>query len=86
MVEKPLVFTLHAEAKLAERAIARAWVERVTRAPDWVEREPHDDAADRRFGAVAEFSGRVLRVVCVETKTEIRIITATFDRNARRSR
>ncbi|MCB8836745.1 DUF4258 domain-containing protein [Aurantimonas sp. VKM B-3413] len=73
-----------AQAKLAERRISSHWVEAVIRHPDWVEPEPRDTQAERRFGAVPAFGGRVLRVVCAETSLDIRVITATFDRRARR--
>jgi hypothetical protein len=52
--------------------------------PEWVQPEPRDPDAERRFGSVRAFGGRILRVVSVETDTNIRIITATFDRGARR--
>ena len=45
------------------------WVERAVRNPLWVEPEPRDKTAERRFATIEEFGGRVLRVVCVEKKT-----------------
>ncbi len=81
---KPVCFTLHAQAKLAERGIPPEWVEDVVRYPDWTDAEPHDRDAERRFGPVPAFGGRILRVVCVETDDHIRIVTATFDRGAKR--
>ena len=81
---KKLVLTHHAEAKVAERGLRLSWVEQAARSPLWIEPEPRDAAAERRFAPVDEFGGRILRVVCVETNTTIRVITATFDRNAER--
>ncbi|BDA86388.1 hypothetical protein Sa4125_39300 [Aureimonas sp. SA4125] len=81
---KPIRFTLHAQAKLSERRILSEWAEAVARHPEWVEPETRDPEAERRFGSISAFGGRILRVVCVETETTIRIITATFDRGARR--
>ena len=83
---KKLILTQHAETKLRERGLHLSWVERTARSPLWVEPEPRDETAERRFGPVDEFGGRILRVVCVETETAIRVITATFDRGARISR
>ena len=83
---KPIRLTSHARAKLAERRIQRDWVDRIARQPDWTEPEPRDDTVERRFGVETEFGDRVLRLVCLETDEEIRKITATFDRSARRSR
>ena len=81
---KPIRLTLHAQAKIFDRGIAVEWVDAVVRDPAWVEAEPRDPQAERRFGAVQAFGGRILRGVCVETDTVIRIITATFDRGAKR--
>ena len=82
MDEKPVLFTLHAETVLRQRHLQREWVERVVRAPEWVDKS--GDEPERRFRALPERDGRVLRVVCVETSADIRIITAFLDRDARR--
>ena len=39
---------------------------------------------ERRFRAIPESGGRILRVACVETNSSIRVISVMFDRNARR--
>ena len=41
-------------------------------------------SVQRRFRIVPERGNRVLRVACVETDTEIRILSAFLDRRARR--
>lgn len=69
---------------MTERGIAFSWVELAARDPLWHEPDPNDPALQRRFRSIPEFGDRILRVVCVETETTIRIVTATFDRNARR--
>ena len=81
---KPLRFTNHVLTAMAERNLDRSWIERTVRTPDWRELDPNDQAAERRFAAIPERGGRVLRVACVETATEIRILTAFLDRRARR--
>ena len=66
---KKLLLTRHAQARLQERGLKMDWVERAVRNPLWVEPEPRDKTAERRFATIEEFGGRVLRVVCVEKKT-----------------
>jgi uncharacterized DUF497 family protein len=80
---KKLLLTRHAQTKLQERGLKMDWVERTVRNPLWVEPEPRDKTAERRFATIEEFGGRILRVVCVETENDIRVITALFDRDAR---
>ena len=83
---KKIVLTHHAEQKLEERSLKRECVEMAERGPLWVEAEPRDHTAERRFVVIEEFGGRILRVVCVETEDAIRVITALFDRDARSNR
>jgi hypothetical protein len=83
---KRLILTRHAEVKIHERGLRLSWIEKTVRDPLWTEPEPRDDTAERRFGKIDEFGGRTRRVVCVETETTIRVITATFDRGARINR
>lgn len=68
---------------LAERQIAVDWVERTVRAPEWRERDPGNAEVERLFRAMPEAGGRFLRVACVETAAEIRILSAFLDRRAR---
>ena len=83
-VTKPIVLTEHAKHAMAERGIDLAWVERTAREPEWTEPEPTDPALERRFRAVPERDGRILRVVCGEDHAIITIVTAFLDRRARR--
>ena len=83
---KKIVPTRHAEQKLEERSLKREWIERTARNPHWIEPEPRDQSAERRFAKIDEFGGRVLRVVCVETEDAIRVIIVLFDRDARSNR
>jgi uncharacterized DUF497 family protein len=81
---KRLTLTAHARIRMRDRQLSEAWVELTVRQPDWIEPDPHDEAVERRFRAINEFGGRILRVACVETQTNIRVISVMFDRNARR--
>lgn len=83
---KPLAYSKHAARMLAERDLRVEWVERAVRHPDWIEPESARTGHQRRFKVLPDCGDRVLRVVCVETETEIRVITAFLDRRARRIR
>jgi hypothetical protein len=80
---KPVRFTDHAEARMARRGLQRAWIETTALEPEWREPEPNDPTVERRFRRIEDAGGRILRVACVETDSEIRVITAMFDRNAK---
>jgi hypothetical protein len=81
---KPLRFTKHAEEATLERKLERIWVEKTARESEWSRPDPRRPGVERRFRVIPEFGGRVLRVVCLETANEIRILTAFFDRDARK--
>jgi len=81
---KEIVLTNHAQHVAGERGISRAWIERAAWEPSWTEPDP--TGAERRFHVIEEHDGRILRIVCVETDTELRVITVFFDRNARSPR
>jgi hypothetical protein len=83
---KPLRYTVHAEDAIAERELDRMWVEAAVRQPEWSHPDPRRPGVERRFRSIPEYGGRVLRVACLETADEIRIITLFFDRDARRRR
>ena len=81
---KRIVFTDHANVALTERLLDIAWVERTAREPEWTEPDPADPTLERRFRAVPERDGRILRVVCGEDDATIVIVSAFLDRRARR--
>jgi hypothetical protein len=83
---KRLVFTRHAQEKLLRPGLRREWVEDAARRPTWVEPDPFDAEVERRFKPIEEYGDRILRVAVVETPAEIRVISAFFDRGARRKR
>jgi hypothetical protein len=80
---KPVILTAHAEMRARSRAMRQEWIEETARSPDWVEPEPSDPSVQRRFRAIGDFGGRILRVACAETHSTIRVISVMFDRNAR---
>lgn len=81
-VNKPLTFTTHAHDAILERKLEMDWIDRTARQPTWSRPDPRPNR-ERRFRAIPEFGGRILRVVCLETDHEIHIITVFFDRRAR---
>ncbi|MBL8537954.1 MAG: DUF4258 domain-containing protein [Hyphomonadaceae bacterium] len=81
---KRIVLTDHANVALIERSLEMAWIERTAREPEWTEPEPNDPTLERRFRAVPERNGRILRVVCSEDDATIVVVTAFLDRRARR--
>ncbi|MGE0502678.1 MAG: DUF4258 domain-containing protein [Rhizobiaceae bacterium] len=81
---KPIRYTRHAETVLEERKINRDWVETTLFTPDWDSIDPAAPEITRRYRPVPERDGRILRVVFVETPDEIRILSAYFDRGARK--
>lgn len=81
---KRLTLTAHARVRLRERRLALSWIEDTVRNPDWTEPDPRGANVERRFRAIGDAGGHILRVVCVETDAAIRIISMMFDRNARR--
>ncbi|MCL6707067.1 DUF4258 domain-containing protein [Pseudomonas sp. R2.Fl] len=82
-MSKPLHFTAHALTVIRERQLDANWVEQAVRAPDWRETDPSGSPAERRYRRIPECGNRILRVICLETDSEIRIITAFLDRKAR---
>ncbi|WP_367570662.1 DUF4258 domain-containing protein [Pseudorhizobium pelagicum] len=82
-MRKPLHFTLHAEPVMSERQLQRAWIERPVYEPEWREADPSGPPKERRYRRLPECDGRIVRVICLETETAIRIITAFLDRKAR---
>jgi hypothetical protein len=82
----PLRYRRHAEDSIFERALDREWIERTVRSPEWVAPDPNQPGVERRFRVIPEFGGRILRVACLETKEEIGILTAFFDRDAGKNR
>jgi len=81
---KPLRFTRHAQDAIVEREMDQSWIEKTVRGPEWSHPDPRRPDVERRFRTIPEFGGRPLRVACIETADEIRILTVFFDRDARK--
>ena len=81
---KPIILSVHAKQVLAERNIELGWLEAALSEPERSMPDPDDASAERRFRAIPERGGRILRVVCREGRDTIYIVTVFFDRRARR--
>ncbi len=81
---KRLTFTAHARIRVQERNLTIDWIEDTVRKPDWIDPDPRGANVERRFRAIGDAGNRILRVVCVETDTTVRVISVMFDRSARR--
>ena len=81
---KSLILTRHARARAQSRGIPVEWIENTVNNPDWIEPDHNDLAIERRYRAIGQFGGRILRVACIETNDHFRVISVMFDRNARR--
>jgi hypothetical protein len=77
-------YSLHANEQIEDRRIERIWVEIAITVPDWTEADPNFPERTRCYKAIAEVAGRVLRVVHQRDDDDIMVITAHFDRSARR--
>lgn len=84
IAKRPLLYTNHAETVIRERSLDKRWVERAVWEPDWQAADVKDTLVIRLYKQVPENGDRILRVVCVVTPEEIRILSAYFDRGARR--
>jgi hypothetical protein len=76
--------TKHAREAIDLRRIEFRWLEATLSSPDFVEIDPRHADRTRSYKAIAEYSGRVLRVVHRAEGDHIVIITAHFDRGAGR--
>jgi hypothetical protein len=75
--------TKHAQEAIAKRAILVAWIEDAVSTPDFVQSDPRHLQRTRSYKTIAQFGGRVLRVVHCPEGNDIVVITAHFDRGAK---
>ena len=78
-----IVLSQHTEKRIAERGLARAWIEATIGTPDWTVPDPLNGLT-RSYRAIVEFGGPVLRVVHRPAGKDIVVVTDFFDRSARR--
>lgn len=81
---KDFVLTRHAKHMLRERRIAREWVERALNRPAWTEPDKGSRTLRHALCGIEERGDLILRVVYDPSVNPRRVITAFFDRGARR--
>lgn len=77
-------FHPHAVIRIAERHLRPEWVEAAIIAPDWTAPDPDDPSVTRAFCAISQAHGRVLRVAHRRDGNDILVLTAFFDRGAKK--
>jgi hypothetical protein len=83
MASRRIIYTRHAEEMLAERNIARAWVEATIAAPEIVIPDPKRPTVHRAYRRITEHGGRYLLVAYVQGPDSVRVVTVFFDRRYR---
>ncbi len=74
------VLTKHAKEVMEKRQIQLEWVEHVLFAPELIEPDSIDPELEHRLAHIAEFGGRVLRVIVNTRAIPARVVTVFFDR------
>jgi hypothetical protein len=69
-------------AAMAQRGILEGWVLAALTTRDWTEPDARRPDRTRSYKAIAEYGGRVLRVVHWSAGPDIAVLTVHFDRNA----
>jgi hypothetical protein len=77
-------YTQHARDRIAEYAIDAAWVDRTIDQPDRTAPDPRPGII-RAFRTIPERGGRVLRVAYRFDHADVLVLSAHFDRGARRT-
>jgi hypothetical protein len=77
------ILTDHARKVLAERDIAIEWLESTLEFPTLREPDTSDPTLERRYRAIPEREGRVLRVVVDANVVPLRVVSVFFDRDKR---
>jgi hypothetical protein len=79
-----LKLSKHTADEMGGRGILLAYIEAVLAAPAQAAPDPKDPALIRSFKAIPEFGNRILRVVHRPDGADIFVVTAHWDRGARR--
>ncbi len=79
-----LILTMHAQQKVARFRLDLAWIEATIASPQHIDGDPDDATLVHAWRRIPERDGRALRVVFRSAGTDIVVVTAFFDRGARR--
>lgn len=78
------ILSRHTESEMAGRGILPAYIDAALASPDWTAPDPTRPGVTRSFKAIPAFGGRVLRVAHRPQGDDVFVITATWDRGAKR--
>jgi hypothetical protein len=77
-------FSQHMQQQLADRPeLRQEWIDATIADPDWSASDP-DPVLTRSYKVITAFGSHVLRVVHRPSGTDVLVVTAHFDRGARR--
>ncbi|MGH7048821.1 MAG: DUF4258 domain-containing protein [Stellaceae bacterium] len=79
-----LILTTHVRQNIARDHLDLAWIEATIDRPQHTDRDPKDAILTRAWRRIPERGGRALRVVFRPAGADIVVVTAFFDRGARR--
>jgi hypothetical protein len=86
MGQPQITFSVHALGVLEEREIDKEWVKRVVSQPALLVPDADDVQLLHALAPIPENGGRVLRVVYNAESVPAHVVTAFFDRSARRNK
>ena len=76
--------SIHTQREMATRGIAAAYIEAVLDNPTYTTQDATDPTLTRAFGPIPAFGNRMLRVVHRTDGNDVFVVTATWDRGAKR--
>jgi len=79
-----LILSRHLAPELNKRRLKLAFIEATVANPEWTMADPFRLGVTRSFRAIPEFGNRVLRVAHRPENADIFVLTAFWDRGARR--
>jgi hypothetical protein len=79
-----LILTKHAQQNIARDRLDPAWIAATITRPQHTDRDPKDATLTRAWRRIPERGGHALRVVFRPAGADIVVMTAFFDRGARR--
>jgi len=84
MPPTPVRLTGHARERVDAGEVRVEWIEATIHGADWTTPDPKRPGITRSFKSIAAFGGRILRVAHRPDDGHILVVTAFFDRGAKR--
>jgi Domain of unknown function (DUF4258) len=76
--------TRHAAERMRQYGIPGEWVEATIEQPAWTQADPFQPGVTRSFREIAQREGRILRVAHRQAGDDVLVLSAHFDRGAKR--